>query len=231
MIDRNTTIEEMGYGPDALSRGSGKKVCAVCDECGKTRWLQFRMYRDLCFGCGQNGDKKIKHICPQCGSDFLAYASQNTTYCSQNCYTESQKVERIENICKQCGKLTFGYGYRKQTVCSWECYLKYFKGENANNWKGGVSSEHHNFYTSLKYSQWRTSIFERDDYTCKECGQHGGNLNAHHILPYRDWKDEQYSLNLMNGITLCEDCHKQTFGKEYDFFGRYFNITIGVDTQ
>jgi len=120
------------------------------------------------------------------------------------------------------------YGYRDHKTCSKECYDIYFKGEHAPNWKGGVSSDHHNFYTGAAYSKWRSLIFERDNFTCIECEKHGGNLNAHHILPYRDWKDEQYSLNIANGATLCETCHKKTFGREYEFFDKYFDIANGV---
>jgi len=77
-----------------------------------------------------------------------------------------------------------------------------------------------NEYTKIKYSE----LFERDDYTCHECGQFGGNLNAHHILPYRDYKDPEYSLNVDNGITLCKECHSKTTWREYEFVDRYQNI-------
>lgn len=66
------------------------------------------------------------------------------------------------------------------------------------------------------------SVFERDDYTCQECGDlAGGNLNAHHILPYKDYRGVEYSLNIDNGITLCEDCHKKIRGREYEFVNTY----------
>ena len=74
-------------------------------------------------------------------------------------------------------------------------------------------------------------IIKRDNYTCQECLERGGKLNAHHILPYRDWKDEQISLNVYNGITLCEECHKKTYGKEYDFIGKYLDITNGIQVE
>ena len=96
-------------------------------------------------------------------------------------------------------------------------------GENNPNWKGGISLERHLFYTSTGYTQWRTSVFERDNYTCQECGRRGGGiyLNCHHILPYRDHPEPEYSLNINNGITLCEKCHRETYGREYDFMPEF----------
>lgn len=73
-----------------------------------------------------------------------------------------------------------------------------------------------------KYSEWRTSVFSRDDYTCKTCMVRWLKLHAHHIKSLaqiiKDNKistwikamkcDELWDLN--NWITLCEDCHKLT---------------------
>jgi len=44
--------------------------------------------------------------------------------------------------------------------------------------------------STTEYIDWRKSVFERDDYTCCECGKQGGTLNAHHIKPvflFRIW--------------------------------------------
>lgn len=59
---------------------------------------------------------------------------------------------------------------------------------------------------SQEYKEWRRKVFERDGYTCAICGQVGGTLNAHHIKSYKNHKKER--LNIDNGMTLCESCHK-----------------------
>ena len=57
-----------------------------------------------------------------------------------------------------------------------------------------------------EYNEWRTLVFERDNYTCCHCNKAGGILNAHHIKPYKEYPEERTNIN--NGITLCIECHK-----------------------
>ena len=38
--------------------------------------------------------------------------------------------------------------------------------------------------TSKEYNEWRLSVYKKDNYTCKECGQYGGKIEAHHIKPF-----------------------------------------------
>lgn len=83
------------------------------------------------------------------------------------------------------------------------------RGEGNVNWAGGVTSEYNKIRSSLEYKEWRRKIFERDNFTCKNCGDNkGGNLHAHHIKPFAFFPDERFSIN--NGQTLCETCHKKT---------------------
>lgn len=100
------------------------------------------------------------------------------------------------------------------------------KGDKGNNWKGGISSENHRIRISLDYRLWRTTIFERDKYTCLWCGikgsETGGKLNADHIKRLADYPELRFDLS--NGRTLCVSCHKKT-----DTFGnkkqKYETIT------
>lgn len=78
-------------------------------------------------------------------------------------------------------------------------------GEDNPNWRGGTSKVGQPFRRSPEYKEWRTKVYERDDYTCYACKQKGGELNAHHILPYTTYPGAR--LLVANGQTLCIDCH------------------------
>lgn len=58
------------------------------------------------------------------------------------------------------------------------------------------------------YRLWRTAVYERDNYTCQECGIRGGEINADHIKPWSLFPELRFSLE--NGRTLCVPCHKKT---------------------
>ena len=59
---------------------------------------------------------------------------------------------------------------------------------------------------TTEYTKWRRDVYERDLYTCKQCGDCKCKLNAHHIVRWVDSIELRYELS--NGITLCVECHK-----------------------
>lgn len=79
-------------------------------------------------------------------------------------------------------------------------------GENHWNYKGGITPINQRERSSAKYALWRTSVFQRDNYTCQICLQVGGKLQADHIKPWALFKELRFDLS--NGRTLCVDCHK-----------------------
>lgn len=100
---------------------------------------------------------------------------------------------------------------------------KILLGEDAPNWKGGLSSESKKARSNSAYSYWRESVFSRDNYTCQKCNSSkGGNLQAHHVLNFSKYKDLRYDVK--NGITLCEDCHSPNFkGSFHSVYGTHNN--------
>ena len=92
-----------------------------------------------------------------------------------------------------------------------ECEVEnhvYPTGENAPSWKGGVCNESMKIRKSTKYKNWRSSIFEKDNYTCQCCGKYSGRLQAHHIYSFAEYESLRFDIN--NGVTMCFNCHDST---------------------
>jgi len=106
--------------------------------------------------------------------------------------------------------------------------LPHLVGEKSTNWKGGITLLDRQIRTCLKYRQWRSDIFTRDDFTCQWCGVRGGVLHVHHIKPFSCIiKDNNVKMfeealecdelwNINNGVTLCYTCHNSTRGVAKD---------------
>lgn len=80
-------------------------------------------------------------------------------------------------------------------------------GEKHPNWKGGRTKlrvrEVKRRYKDLVFRLERLKCFERDNYTCQDCGLKLIHPIAHHIVPYRFSKDHSAA----NLVTLCPKNH------------------------
>lgn len=79
------------------------------------------------------------------------------------------------------------------------------RGSANPKWKGGITPQNKAERSHKPNIEWRKLVFLRDKFTCQLCGQIGGNLNAHHIKPWAEFRELRSDVN--NGITLCHPCH------------------------
>ena len=87
------------------------------------------------------------------------------------------------------------------------------KGEKSHLWRGGLTKKNQIIRGSAEYKIWREKVFERDNWTCIECGARSGKgekvyLQADHIKPFSIHPELHFDIK--NGRTLCIDCHKLT---------------------
>ena len=173
--------------------------------------------------------------CEACNKFFWVYPyRKDARFCSNKCkgqLVKPMKGRRSGKFfnCKICNKSFYRHRalIEKGIIqyCSNKCWGKYlkevFKDKTKTlGWKGGITPENLRLRSSEEYIIWRNRVFERDNYTCQKCGDsNGGNLEAHHKLPFAYFPESRFDVN--NGQTLCKKCHKLTetyfryFGKEF----------------
>ncbi len=161
---------------DLINQKFGKLI--VISEAGRDKRKNV-LWKCLC-GCGE-----IIIICGQ----LLRYGKTKSCGCFRREVASKPKSEETKKKMSETGK------------------KKLKDHKNHPNYNPNLSDEdrqHTRRYP--EYREWRTFIFERDDYTCQICSEKGGNLIAHHLEGYTN--NPELRTTLSNGITLCKKCHK-----------------------
>jgi len=158
-----------------------------------------------------------KKQCLSCAKKFMPTRGSVGKYCSQSCYRKTLKN----------GWMTPEINEKRI-----ETLIKNF------DIKGRKTELNKAIRSSCQYSNWRSEVFERDDYACVECNTRSGNgkaitLNADHIKTFaiilrennidslKRAKICKELWDIKNGRTLCVECHKQT-----DTFARKLNKSL-----
>lgn len=159
----------------------------------------------------KNGDRLVNFViykCDDCNSEIresdYAYFDKDIQLC-RNCAFKNghfSSKQYLESIGINLSEMHAGINLNGE--------IEIWLGKDTPPWERTKKQQRH----SLKYSNWRTKIFERDNYTCQKCGMRGGELNAHHIKPFAKYKKLRYEI--ANGITLCKDCHIKEHSKKGD---------------
>lgn len=131
---------------------------------------------------------------------------------------------RIAWECKcDCGNITRvdGGHLKSGSIQSCGCIRDELAGENHPNYNPNKTDEERlkKRYILGKHTidEFRNKVYQRDEYTCRVCGQVGGTLNAHHLDGWNWAKDKRFKIS--NGVTLCEDCHN----KFHNIYGKGHN--------
>ena len=147
--------------------------------------------------------KRLKppRLCIVCGNSV---PNANEKYCRDRCYKKD--IKGIPKGKEHSEKIKNGLKNRNQ------------KGLNNPNWNGGTTSERTKIYNSKKYQNWRRKVFERDDFTCQDCGvlSDGNRIKiiAHHKKSFSKYPELRFSVD--NGQTLCVGCHGEVHYAKVD---------------
>lgn len=198
-----------------------KKYCSrTCADRAKVKAKPLRQAQQLGFSFGDIRVAKPKRRrleCVQCHKIFSS-KQWNQQWCITCRYETRQCV-----ICPD--SFVVLRRIEKQT-CSRRCF-RYLRGqqqqgEKSHRWQGGKTTKAQLVRGSLPYTEWRTTVFARDNYTCVLCYTRGGRLAAHHILRFADYP--LLALEPSNGVTLCWPCHGSIHGKEHDYVELFSHI-------
>ncbi|AFZ01023.1 HNH endonuclease [Calothrix sp. PCC 6303] len=78
------------------------------------------------------------------------------------------------------------------------------RGEESNFWKGGTSTERELIGAWTRDTA--PQVHKKFNYICQRCGNMGGNLHAHHLIPV--FADESVAYEFDNLVTVCKQCHE-----------------------
>jgi len=196
------------------------KYSGLCRSCGaRSRSKRSVAARDkvpyICPSCGEERtitggnlwlieDGKISGDCKSCALKGIPHLNSR----GQKHHNWKGGMKTVS--CKWCNKkfeiapchIKKGGGH----FCSLACRGKAKTGENATQWKGGVSFEP---YAPTFNKALKTAIRERDSYTCVSCGDCGNHV--HHI----DYDKDNSQWN--NLVTLCDSCHGKSNHKRASY--------------
>jgi hypothetical protein len=156
--------------------------------------------RDTRFKAGQpawNKKPPIAKVCPRCGAGFSVKPSL-------------ARVKHCSRSCAQLGKPSpmRGRTASPETRAKQRAAKIGIRGEAHWNWRGASRSERKRAMARDEYVQWRSAVFQRDNFTCQFCGVRGVELHADHIQPWSTRPDLRFEVS--NGRALCVPCHHST---------------------
>ena len=241
-----------------VNKTKTSKVTKKCPICGndfshKKSIMDKKKFCSIeCFHTdSRNKANKLTKRCIYCGKEYTGKRSKikKQKYCSRECLHSAKSGKnshfwdgglktKICVVCKSKYKIKKSFDDRRST-CSKKCMGILRKGENNHRWKGGISPLRDMIRGLSEARQWRKKVFERDNYTCQDCGVRSKQgvkvyLEAHHVKsfaellaeflqeynqfsPFED-KDTLVRLamkwqpfwEISNGKTLCKTCHNLT---------------------
>lgn len=200
---------------------SNTKVCNGCHQELEANTNNFYKQKGgvlgfdaKCKSCRQKHRNKYIKVCPVCGKKYRTRVIDSVA-CSAKCRGVLRR-ERVYVNCHLCGieietipsRLTTREYHFCSNECRHEAYKGMFNGENNPNYNPNKPEIERIINRNIEgYNEWVRQVYQRDNYTCRCCGDNkGGNLNAHHILNYME--HPHVRIDADNGITLCDLCHK-----------------------
>ena len=212
------------------------KILVKCEDCGSDRIIKLQTAKNisrlndchLCRSC-----KSKKTIKPQNTKEYWTdIKKEDHGKLISNDNTFKTSIKNRDNSGEKNGM--FGKKMSKESIDKMSVSRIGKTGENSTAWKGGkvsvvrcVKSICHTRFN------WYFRVYQRDNFCCQKCGSK--KIEAHHKDPIFniikelckdkvfeskheqiEWLVNQPRIKdefLLNGITLCRNCHKEAHVK------------------
>ena len=86
-------------------------------------------------------------------------------------------------------------------------FKKSIAKENHPYWKGGITPDRQDFYSTSEWKKVYPQVWKRDKAICQKCGIEKNNdiqFHIHHIVSFQD---KSLRCDINNLVLLCKDCH------------------------
>jgi len=201
-----------------------------------------RIYKQNCKNCGTYYESAAKFYCsPKCSSSDPMKVKKFTEFMRSDKnpnlgrkWSEEQKKKISESEKGKIVSLETREKVRKIVKQLWEnpeykknmslAHVGKRTGKAHWNWQGGLTDQQTVIRHSFEHKQWSRLVLARDDYTCQICGKRGGNQHANHIKKFANYPELRFVL--VNGITLCENCHMKQVNHHEEEWESYFNFNL-----
>ena len=160
-----------------------------------------KIFENNCIECNKNLVSRYAKRCIFCAAKFRV---SNPLWREKQSDTKKGKIPKnlasLRWIPKMIGKHHSEETRKKMSLAH--------KGEKSYLWEGGKTKINNEIRRNVDYRIWRELVFKRDNYICQLCGIKGKYIQADHIKPFAYYPELRFEL--LNGRTLCIDCHKKT---------------------
>lgn len=193
-----------------------------------------KIYKRNCNYCGNYYEGEGKYYCKNLcknrdrAENSVEWRRKNRAHWNRILANPTEKMlRRIENLRSNPPMKGKKHSLETRKKISVKAKIN-FRGKNNPNYKGNkaITLLESRIRNSIKYKEWRTKGFKRDNYTCQKCknrSKKGGHLDIefHHINEFAKIIKENNIINfeqamdckdlweLENGVTYCTICHNK----------------------
>lgn len=156
----------------------------------------------------------------------LAALERDNYYCGKYKRTEEHKSNLSKFAKTRTGAKNPFYGRRHtiETKDALSIMAQQRLAELNPNFKDGKYLRRPRDFMQAEFTRLRNFVFNRDNYTCTLTKIKGGNLHAHHVIPY--WVCPEAYLDIENLITVSSSAHKEICHK-----GSWVNFNVELITD